>query len=179
MVGGQVGVLLDCFLYDIILYLCFLRWFVYLFLLYICYSYERIAFDRIFGFEYTVMDPVAFWGQIPDHLMAVYTLINVGVTQLANSKFNPLTLLHQIATPQDYVIVKLDIDSPNIENDLMASITASDTNLVDELFYEHHVETPPMHSCWSTEGDLPLKMSDSYAMFYKLREKGVRAHSWP
>ena len=142
-------------------------------------NFERrnITFDRIFGFELQIMDPKTFWLQIPEHLMSVYTLINVGVTAEINSRFNPLTLLRQVVFSHDYVVLKLDIDNPGIETDLMTQIETSYTDLIDELFFEHHVDTPPMRPFWSYV--LTDTMTDSYSMFLKLRNKGVRAHSWP
>lgn len=141
------------------------------------FELRNIAFDKIFGFEFTVMNSREFWLQIPEHLMATYTLINVGVTSEMYSRFNPLTLLHRMSTAQDYVVLKLDIDTPAIETVLMAQIEMFYMDLVDELFFEHHVDTPPMHNYWGSEE--AGNIADSYAMFLRLRNKGVRAHSWP
>ena len=50
----------------------------------------------------------------------------------------------------------------------------------DEFYFEHHVLHSPMGRSW-TRGSGPAlqqTLSDSYALFTRLRELGVRAHSW-
>ena len=55
-------------------------------------------------------------------------------------------------------------------------------SLIDELYYEHHVRGSPMWPVWqSTFGSGPLPnqtLADSFAIFGRLRELGIRAHSW-
>ncbi len=51
-------------------------------------------------------------------------------------------------------------------------------SLVDEFYWEHHVNMEPLASCcWATTG-LSKKQDVSLAYFTKLREAGLRAHSW-
>jgi hypothetical protein len=147
------------------------RWFVE--------SFKRssINFDKVIAFEYTKLDPHALWDSIPDELMVKYVPINHGVTY-GNTPFNPWRLIQQLAVEQDYVVVKLDIDSPHIENDLFAELSQSGVaNLIDEFFFEHHVDIPSMRKFW---GEIPgLTLKDSYQTYTKLRQLGMRAHSWP
>jgi hypothetical protein len=50
--------------------------------------------------------------------------------------------------------------------------------LVDEFYWEHHVNMEPLASCcWATT-KLPKKQEASLAYFSKLRAAGLRAHSW-
>ena len=49
--------------------------------------------------------------------------------------------------------------------------------LVDEFYFEHHVNTEPMHRYWGTQG-APQTLADSYRIFKALHAKGVMAHAW-
>ena len=68
-------------------------------------------------------------------------------------------------------------------------------SLIDELYYEHHVRLSPMaHKGWERslvhtvfdesrnetlrESATEATLQDSYAIFHRLREMGIRAHSW-
>lgn len=95
------------------------------------------------------------------------------------SPSNPFTLIKQIATPEDFVLVKLDIDTPSIEGELVKQLISDKTlaGLVDEFFFEHHVDLPPMHPFWGHP--LPNTLADSYDIFSKLRHQGIHAHTWP
>lgn len=88
-------------------------------------------------------------------------------------------MLKQIVTAEDFVMVKLDIDTPSIENVLVEQLLADKTlqALVDEFFFEHHVDLLPMHNFWGHP--LPGSLADTYHIFSKLRRLGIHAHSWP
>jgi hypothetical protein len=49
--------------------------------------------------------------------------------------------------------------------------------LVDEFFWEHHVDFEPMNRAWHLAGYC-RNMNDSLNMFSALRRAGIRAHSW-
>ena len=49
-------------------------------------------------------------------------------------------------------------------------------SLIDELFFEHHVNVREMLAYWRPP---PGSLSDSYVLFTKLRQLGIRMHSWP
>jgi hypothetical protein len=82
---------------------------------------------------------------------------------------NPLNVLKHLCTPEDYVVMKLDIDDVELERALLSQIL-NDTSLmglVDELYYEWN----PVESTWNT-------IQAAYAIFHALRSAGVRAHGW-
>ena len=49
--------------------------------------------------------------------------------------------------------------------------------LIDEFYFEHHVNTQPMNRYWATQG-APQTLADSYRIFTALRGRGVIAHAW-
>jgi hypothetical protein len=143
------------------------------------YEYFRsksLYLDHIIAFEVSPFAPLSYWRQIPDDIIGKLTFINTGVE--ATGKFNPWNILKSIAKPEDYVIIKLDIDTPEIEGPL-ADQVANDTSvssLIDEMFFEMHITVNEMRGHW---GNPPGELKDTYALFRKLRSLGIRMHSWP
>ncbi|CAF1321853.1 unnamed protein product [Adineta steineri] len=145
------------------------------------YEYFRknsLQFDRIIAFEDSELLPKTAWQQLPDDLVTVYTLINVAVE--TSGKFNPLKMLQSLAQPEDYVLFKLDIDAFYLEMKFIEQIIENKLlhSLIDELFFEMHVSVNEMLPYWElTVG--PVHLNDSYVLFTKLRQLGIRMHSWP
>ena len=107
---------------------------------------------------------------------------NIPVTRNTSDPAHPLSILKKLTTPDDFVVLKLDIDVPAIE-DLMIQEIMSDYNLnmrIDEMFYEVHVNFPPMNKAWRHAFDnLSVTMADAYTAFDNLRRLGIRMHGWP
>ena len=148
------------------------RWF------YEYFQQNSLRFDRIIAFERGELAPKIAWDQLPEDLMTVYTLINAAVE--SSGKYNPLNMLQTLVKPEDYVLFKLDIDSFDLEKNLIDQIIENQTlhSLIDEIFFEMHVSVPEMEPYWSfTIG--PAQLKDTYLLFTKLRQLGIRMHSWP
>lgn len=146
------------------------RWF------YDYFTRHAMTLDKIVAFEFQKLDTDMYWSQIPDDIIAKLTFINVGVGTAG--ALNPWNMLTTIAKPNDYVFVKLDIDNSPIENELMRQVVenASISSLIDEMFFEMHVNVNEMSTFWGPGlGDL----QDTYVLFTKLRNLGIRMHSWP
>jgi hypothetical protein len=143
------------------------------------YEYFRsksLYLDHIIAFEAAQYPPLSYWREIPDDIIGKLTFINTGVD--TTGKFNPWNILKSIAKPEDYVIIKLDINTPTIEIELANQVVndTSISSLIDEMFFEMHVTVNEMIRYW---GPSPGELKDSYILFRKLRELGIRIHSWP
>ncbi|UJR17518.1 hypothetical protein I4U23_004413 [Adineta vaga] len=140
------------------------------------YKRFNVKFDRIIAFEHESLNQRLAWDQIPNDVVPIYTLINVGVA--STGKFNPWATLQAIAQPHDHVIIKLDIDTPPLENALINQLLNDSKihSLVDELCFEHHITVKEMTPYWEHPGG---SLRDSYILFRKIRELGIRMHSWP
>jgi len=140
------------------------------------YEYFRekfIQFDRIIAYESEQLQPRRVWKELPDDVFPIYTFINAGIDP-ESARFNPWTMLEAIAKPNDYVVVKLDIDKPQLENALIRQLLDENNqarNLIDELFFEKHVSNKRK----PTKDELKY----SYELFTKLRHYGIRMHGWP
>lgn len=138
-----------------------------------------VRWDGIFGWEAMAHPPSDVWSKIPAHLKPVYHWYNIPVDPGPNHPDNALNYIRQIAKPQDYVLLKIDIDTTLIEEALVRQLMKSEEllSLVDEFIFEHHVNTAPMHKFWNTAGE-KSKLEDTYRIFGELRHKGILAHSW-
>lgn len=137
------------------------------------YKEKSIRFDRIIAYEFQILDTRRVWAELPEDVYPFYTFINVGV-EAEMGRFNPWKMLEAIAKPEDYVVIKLDIDKPPLESALMSQLLDENSrarSLIDELFFEKHVSNKP-----ESKED---KLKDSYELFTKLRQYGVRTHGWP
>ena len=146
------------------------RWF------YDYYKHFGLRFDRIIAFEATLLNATYAWEQLPADVVPTYTLINTGCTE--KGRLNPWVTLQNLAKPHDHVVVKMDIDTFDLENVLIQQVL-DDKNiysLIDELFFEHHVSVKEMLAYWRPP---PGTLRDSYILFTKLRRLGIRMHSWP
>ena len=142
---------------------------------------HHLSFDWIVSFEYTKIDPENIYKSVPADILPHYIYFDRPVEKAVDGKWNPWRILTGMgARPDDYVAVKLDIDSPDIENPLIDQIIADPRlqHLVDEVFMEHHVNCKLMNGWWRT-GGLQITMKDTYRKFSTLRSKGVRMHAWP
>ena len=88
------------------------------------------------------------------------------------------TLL-RTAKPDDYVVVKLDIDTPSVEDQIIARVEKH-AHLVDELFFEYHFWFDDMNFGWGKLEHLrpTVNVTTVVRRMQKLRRKGIRAHFW-
>ncbi|KAL8892118.1 MAG: hypothetical protein Q9192_005653 [Flavoplaca navasiana] len=141
-------------------------------------------FDRFIAVEVETLNDTKAFTQIPDDLVGVYTLMNVGLSMDEGDKLNTIDMIKRVVKPEDFFVFKLDIDSAPIEEPILKSLLEDNqeeggaSGLVDELMFEHHVNYEPMNAPWHNPkgvGDLHR----SFNCFRDLRKKGIRAHSWP
>jgi hypothetical protein len=145
------------------------------------YQERQVSFDWVVSYEYEKIDPDQVFAGVPPDLLPHYIYYNHGVEKAPESKWNPWRILRGMGvTRNDYVVAKLDIDTPEIENDLFDQVLSDPRNtpLIDEFFYEHHVNTKAMYEWWKTEGSTIL-LKDTYRSFTAIRAKGIRMHNWP
>ena len=151
--------------------------------------YERhgIMFDRIYAWELLEQDPKVWWRGLSQRMRAITTFFNVGVQPepAANDSATVLGLLREVARPEDFVVLKLDIDHLQTETSILRGLE-EDTRLlqlVDELYFEamwawgSNERHTLMEKLWG-----PMRGGQtvdwSLKLMLRLRERGVRAHFW-
>ncbi len=145
------------------------------------YNITGIVFDRILCWESSPLEPFKIFRRIPRSVLGKISYYNTPVTAEKDSSFNPLSILKDVATNDDFVVIKIDIDAPLLEIPLIHQIMADPVlrGLIDELYFEHHVHGSPMtHIGWGSSFRKNETLIGSYEIFSRLRQFGIRAHAW-
>jgi len=151
------------------------------------FSQRKVAFNDVFGWEMTLLNPTEYWAKVPTKWLPYWHFYNTPISADEMQAQSPVRLLKSIATPDDFVAFKLDIDHPDTENPVAMSLLQDTgfSDLVDEFFFELHFRCEVMTSCgWGKQvpeslAGLKLERADVLKYFKKLRELGIRAHIWP
>jgi len=140
------------------------------------YRRNCIEFDHIYGWEYKRM--ADWWERVPASLRSAITFYNEAVNA---SDASALGVLLRTARPQDFVVLKLDIDTPEIENPIIEAIASRPelSALVDELFFEYH--SAEVNYRMYRKASRPATMhttSQAVSTMTRLRRLGIRSHFW-
>mmetsp|Transcript_10915 Transcript_10915/g.67427 ORF Transcript_10915/g.67427 Transcript_10915/m.67427 type:complete len:384 (-) Transcript_10915:4391-5542(-) len=143
------------------------------------YSTVGVGFDKIFAWEAETLNQQSYWDGVPKMLHRRVHFYNVPVSADTMKPGEPLALVTKMAKKDDFVVIKLDIDTPEIEMSIVHSILNHEglSELIDEFFFEYHYESPIMAQYWGHTGEKNL--SGALLLFQELRRKGIRAHFWP
>ncbi len=145
------------------------------------YRVRGIQFDRLFAWEAKQHTDATIYATMPAPIVDRVSYYNLPANATPGAKHNPWRTLRAVATPADFVVVKIDIDNTPVEEALLEQLLADRalSGLVDELYFEHHVlNTPMWHYGWKAGTVTTHTLVHSYELFSKLRELGIRAHSW-
>jgi len=148
---------------------------------------HNTTFDRIEAWEGTTTEK-SFYADVPPERREAVRYHQAWISSDPaetdpNKPFLP-RIIRNATTEADYVFFKLDIDSLGIETgtvDHLLSPDNEDLDYIDEFAWEHHVRSNYIMAKrgWCPGScDYSKNMLDSYNYFLRLRQKGVRAHSW-
>ena len=148
-------------------------------------EYEKFGFrfDHIYAFEITFKDPSDVYNNLlPEKYMAAYHWMNVPVNQEEGAKMNPLHSILQHFNEDDFIVIKLDVDTSHVEVPLAHQLVEGGENgtyhkLVDQFYFEHHVHLGNI--AWAWGGSMNGTVKDSLELFHALRVKGIPSHFWP
>eukprot|EP00956_Cyclotella_meneghiniana_P006993 scaffold9402_cov77-Cyclotella_meneghiniana.AAC.8 len=143
------------------------------------YSKFGFVFDHIYAYEVNPKHPSKVFEAIPDELQSSWHWINVGVDARPCAKMNPFTMIENSFTKDDFIVVKLDIDTPLVEHALVEQLREDPVllDLVDQFYFEHHVHQKELANNWF--GTMDGNVGGSLKLMNELRTKGVAAHYWP
>jgi hypothetical protein len=146
------------------------------------YQKRGIVFDKIYVWEATAQGTEAYWEGTPaavreewEPRLTFYD--GVPCTEEPNHEHNPPSRILKECAPEDFCSFKLDIDTPSVELPIVQQLLNDSKfgEVLDEFFFEHHVTGMMENYGW---GNVNGTVADSYDIFGKLRQMGVRAHSW-
>jgi len=145
------------------------------------YAARGIRFDRVFAWEAAAHSDSKIYSAMPNDIVDRISYYNLPVDAAVGAKHNPWRTLRAVARTVDFVVVKIDIDNSPIEEALIAELLDDGelATLIDELYFEHHVRDSPMWAYgWRANTVTNQTLVHSYNTFTRLREMGIRAHSW-
>jgi len=146
------------------------------------YRRNGIHFDHIYAYEIRQWDTEVVYKTIPTHMQGPLHWLNTGITGEENHQHNPWTMLAKNFGPDDFVVVKLDIDTVSVEWPLFQQLlnTPQIQELVDIFYFEHHVKMDEMQTFWGSHSSGSTKgtIAESLELFQALRKAGVAAHYW-
>jgi len=141
------------------------------------YEKRGAKFDRMLMWE-TIEHKRDKIYNFPPKYTSSFQYFNILADLDPNAEGNPLRVLHKIARKEDFIMLKLDIDTAREVFIVLALLENPNAMAnVDEFFFEHHTVTPIMHSYWKT--NVACDLFDTYKIFLQLRHSGVRTHGWP
>lgn len=144
-----------------------------------------LEFDEIYAYEMATTKE-AFYHSLPGNVKdrTHYQQCAISSSPTDDSDLHPFlpAVIQRTTSPNDYVIFKLDIDSPDVEDGSILSILEDPASSnIDELFWEHHIRGNYLMKEWSAGQNAQLadvSLRESYELFLRLRQNGIRAHSW-
>lgn len=125
---------------------------------------------------------------MPPKIIPYLHLVNAPVSPNIEDGLSVMRMIDQIASEEDFVSFKLDIDTPEVEIPIFLDILRNPERSakVDELFFELHFNCEVMKSCgWETHHipqefhGFKLDRYNTLKAFQDIRYKGVRSHFWP
>lgn len=111
----------------------------------------------------------------PKEYMHNYHWINAGVDSTPGHILNPLDSILRNYNKDDFAVIKVDIDTADIEVPLVHQLLEDVSlhgGLVDQFYFEHHVKFKEMTPIWRSAMRGSLK--DTFDLFYGLRQRGIR-----
>jgi hypothetical protein len=143
------------------------------------YHGHGVSFDKYIQMVEEFIDHEIVWEQLPDDLRFAHVFINSPIKMNSNYPLNILRLMKVYVKPDDFLVLKLNIEDEEIGDEFALSLMNDEkkdvTNLIDELYFEHKVKLDVMSGVWGKKSEQDL--SDSYHLFLGLRQKGIRSHS--
>lgn len=160
-------------------------------LFYRIYQDRCLEPDDIFAWEPNPRVNGSEWfGELPASIRAKVRFFNDFVSEGALSDAEApmgtgkhpansfIEILEAVAKPEDFVVVKVDIDTPEVELMIVEAIVKKPhlAGLIDELFFEDHFSFDGMNFGWG--GKVAGDVDSALGRMRRLRELGVRAHFW-
>lgn len=141
-----------------------------------------IHFNQTWAWEARKYNLDKWWSYVPESLKGKLHFFNQPVTP---SDF--FSTLRSTARPEDYVVLKVDIDTPEVEVPIVRELLIDSElgGLVDELFFEYHFLTPEFRNMPAWAGQMGAvnasyrsTVVDAMHLMHSLRVHGIRSHFW-
>ena len=139
------------------------------------YKQRGIEFDRLLMWEAKLTPVSDIFSSLPKDLWNKYQYFNWPASSNSSDPSSPLRIIKKIAEPGDFVVLNLDIDTPEVEKAILRELLRDPEllELVDEFFFEYHVLFGPMNMAWFGSLDprhthTTATLADSFNVFRTL-----------
>ena len=147
-------------------------------------TFAGVEFDEIFAWEAKASEHNQYWKRVDLNMTHKLHFYNTPTSANMDDSMSALRMILAMVHPDDWVVFKLDIDNNAVEVAIILTILKTPALIarIDELIWEHHVRGSPTQ--WLGWGDLSTEpgehatLESSYKLFTRLRQAGIRAHSW-
>jgi hypothetical protein len=147
--------------------------------MYLVRLFRKFGFpvDHIYAYEITPTPSWEVYERLPMEIIPAYHWINVAVEGDIGHRNNPFTHIAAEFNEDDFIMVKLDIDTPKLETILSHQLLNETVGrLVDQFYFEKHVHLSELSEFWAETMEGSVK--DAMMFFYDLRRAGIPAHFW-
>jgi hypothetical protein len=112
--------------------------------------------ERFYLFEAKTYPPNTLFKSVPSDIVPKYSYYNVPVSAKDGDKFHVDFMANSHRA--EYVIVKLDIDTPAVEGPLVRQLVENQRyqSLMEEFFFEYHVRYRAMSRWWGNKPEQSL-----------------------
>ena len=151
---------------------------------YLISKFRQFGFflDHIYAFEITPKDPNEVYQRVPNDWVPAYHWMNIPVQANKTSYLNPFQMILNEFEEDDLVLVKLDVDTPELELNLVYQLLSQENDegkrlsrLIDHFYFEHHVTAWEMSTSWVPANGT---VKESLILFETLRKNGIASHYW-
>merc|ERR1712194_99870 len=159
------------------------------------YRDRCVEFDEIYAWEAKQKVAQEWWDPIPFSMRRKIRFFNTPVEELWSVEANVLgqrepphgsflRMLQNTAAPEDFVVVKLDIDDgPEMEIIWAIAARPELSALIDELFFEFHFDEERVpgefiNHEWVNAKVRGTNVDTAIGLMAHLRKLGIRAHFW-
>ena len=148
------------------------------------YAARCIHFDRIYAWESKAYDAEAWWSTLTPSWRMKTSFYNVAIDRepptTPSTGMSVLQWVRESVVPDDFVVLKLDIDHSPTELSIMHTILQDARLLerIDELWFEYHFRFDRGVEFGWKNTHFNKTVDDALALMRDLRMRGVRAHFW-
>lgn len=140
----------------------------------------------MYGWEVSLLEPDEFWEKVPPIWRPYYHFYNTPVSSNSTHGNSLIRFVQQLATEDDFVSLKIDIDTPPVEVAIALNILRDRdvAKLIDEFFFELHFRCEILqYYGWGLPPKeiqgLVLDRYHAMEFFRDFRKLGIRSHFWP
>ncbi|ORY86143.1 hypothetical protein BCR37DRAFT_376689 [Protomyces lactucae-debilis] len=149
------------------------------------YQARGQPFDKFIAIHGDMADAKASHSDVPADLIGPYQVLGMSLFPNGFEYQGVQNVIRRTVKEEDFFVLKVHDNSREFSERFVKDLVSDENGLaklIDEFYFEHKVKFNPMAAPWSLEDKHKSQVGDlstSYKLFKDLRDRGIRAHSWP